>query len=223
MNSSANTVSLLNILYDKFSQNRSLIAYHFLQGSYFNKQLFLMTLYGYARVSTHHQNLDRQLGALRAARCEFIYSEKASGRNTHGRPELEKAIQSLGTGDVLIVAEWDRATRSMADGITLMQRVHARGAAIKVLDKPHLDLTTPIGKGFLAFLSALAEDERERINARAAEGRRIAKEKGARLGRKRKLTDHQQTRAREMLASGMSARAIAREFNVHHATISRLR
>src|SRR6476619_271572 len=50
----------------------------------------------------------------------------------------------------------------MLDGIRIMQRVHARGAAVKVLDKPHLDLTTAIGKGFLAFLSALAEGERER-------------------------------------------------------------
>ena len=180
-------------------------------------------LVGYARVSTHHQNLDRQLGALRSSGCDVIYAEKASGRDTKGRPELERAIDRLGSGDVLVVAEWDRATRSMADGIALMQRVHGRGAAIKVLDKPHLDLTTPIGKGFLAFLSALAEDERERICARAAEGRRIAKENGATLGRKPKLTDHQQSRAREMLASGMSARAVAREFNVHHATISRLR
>jgi DNA invertase Pin-like site-specific DNA recombinase len=62
-----------------------------------------------------------------------------------GRPELERAIDELGAGDVLVLAEWDRATRSMMDGIPIMQRVHARGAAIKVLDKPHLDLTTKIG------------------------------------------------------------------------------
>ncbi len=60
---------------------------------------------------------------------------------------------------------------SMFDGIAIMQRVHARGAAIKVLDKPHLDPTTKIGQGFLAFLSALAEDERERIVRRAKDGR----------------------------------------------------
>ena len=90
------------------------------------------------------------------------FTEKASGKSLKGRPELEKAIDQLGTGDVLVVAEWDHAARSMMDGIRIMQRVHASGAAVKVLDKPHLDLTTPIGRGFLAFLSALAEDERER-------------------------------------------------------------
>ena len=70
-------------------------------------------LIGYARVSTIHQHLDRQLGALRAAGCQTIFAEKASGKDVKGRPELEKAIGALGTGDVLVLAEWDRTTRSM--------------------------------------------------------------------------------------------------------------
>jgi hypothetical protein len=64
---------------------------------------------GYARVSTTSQNLDRQIAVLRAEGC----AEKASGTSTGGRPQLERAIDALGTGDVLVVAEWDRATRSM--------------------------------------------------------------------------------------------------------------
>ena len=83
---------------------------------------------GYARVSSKSQNLDRQLGALRAERCDAIYREKASGKSTRNRPELEKAIDALGAGDVLIVAEWDRATRSMMDGIAIIDRVLARVA-----------------------------------------------------------------------------------------------
>ncbi len=180
-------------------------------------------LIGYARVSTIQQNLDRQLGALRACGCERIFSEKASGKDVSGRPELERAIDTLGAGDVLVLAEWDRATRSMFDGITIMQRVHAREAAIKVLDKPHLDLTTKIGQGFLAFLSALAEDERERIIKRAADGRRAAAKSGTKFGRKPKLTEHQRGRAREMVGQGMPLRAVAREFTVHHSTISKMR
>ena len=89
------------------------------------------------------------------------------------RPELEKAIDELGTGDILVVAEWDRATRSMFDGIHLIERINARGALIKVLDKPHQDLTTPLGRGFIAFLSAMAEDERQRIVKRATTGARL--------------------------------------------------
>lgn len=179
-------------------------------------------LIGYARVSTIHQNLERQLGSLRAAGCGTIFPEKASGKDVTGRPELEKAIDALGHGDVLVLAEWDRATRSMIDGIAIMQRVHARGAAIKVLDKPHLDLTTKLGQGFLAFLSALAEDERERIVKRAADGRRAAATSGIKFGRKPKLNATQRTTARRLLRQGQSLRVVAREMNVHHSTIARM-
>ena len=72
---------------------------------------------GYARVSSVGQNLDRQLGALVAEGCDRIFQEKASGRSTKNRPELEKAISALGTGDIFVLAEWDRATRSMMDGV----------------------------------------------------------------------------------------------------------
>jgi len=91
-----------------------------------------------------------------------------------GRRQLEKAIATLGTGDVLVLPEWDRATRSMLDSIQIIQCVAARGALAKVLDKPYLDLTRTMGQGILAFLSAFAQDERERIvKARAGwqEGR----------------------------------------------------
>ena len=86
---------------------------------------------GYARVSSLHQNLDRQIGALRAERIDKLFTEKASGKTTKDRPQLEKAIDLLGAGDTLVVAEWDRATRSMMDGIKIIERIHARGAFLK--------------------------------------------------------------------------------------------
>ena len=178
---------------------------------------------GYARVSSAGQNLDRQLGALRAEGCRgHLFREKASGKHLRGRPQLEKAIDALGRGDVLVIAEWDRATRSMQDGVAIIERIHARGALVKVLDKPHLDLTTPIGRGFIAFLSALAEDERHRILKRANDGRVAARKRGAKFGRKPKLSEHQQAEAKQRLAKGETCRAIGRTFGVHHATISRL-
>ena len=64
-------------------------------------------LVGYARVSTNHQNLDRQLSTLRAAGCSKVFKEKQSGGQGIKRKKLERAISELGEGDVLILAEWE--------------------------------------------------------------------------------------------------------------------
>ena len=167
-------------------------------------------LVGYARVSAIHQNLDRQLTLLRAAGCKRLFKERESGREGVRRPELERAIEALGPGDVLVLAEWDRATRSMMDGIRIIERVAARGAMLKALDRQWLDLTTPIGKGILAFLSALAEDERTRILARANGGRAAAKKRGVRFGPKPRLAPHQEREAARMVRDQcQSLRAVA--------------
>ena len=177
---------------------------------------------GYARVSSEGQNLDRQIAALQAERCEVIFREKASGKDMKKRPQLAKAIDALPTKGVLVLAEWDRATRSLIDGIHIMEAVHKRGAYIKVLDRPGLDLTTPSGRGILALLSGLAEEERERIMKRANAGRAAAIKRGARLGRKPKLDPHQQQEARKRLAAGESCREVAKTYRVHHSTVARL-
>ena len=177
---------------------------------------------GYARVSTKDQNLDRQIGLLRAEGCEQIFREKASGKSMRGRPQLEKAIDALGTGDVLVVAEWDRATRSMMDGVGLIDRISKRGALLKALDKPHLDLTTPLGRGFIAFLSAMAEDERQRIVARANGGRAAAKARGVKFGRKHSLSAFQRAEAVKRLEAGDPVGDIARSYQVSRWTIGRL-
>jgi DNA invertase Pin-like site-specific DNA recombinase len=119
---------------------------------------------------------------------------------------------------VLVVAEWDRATRSMLDGVAIIERIHARGSFVKVLDKPHLDLTTPLGRGLIALLSAMAEEVK-----RARDGLDAAKARGTKFGRKSKLTDFQKAEALRRLEGGESARTIGKSYRVHHATVSRLR
>jgi len=178
---------------------------------------------GYARVSDPSQNLDRQLAALRAEGCERIFADKATGKTVLGRPQLEKAIDALGTDFVFVVAEWDRATRSYEDGLSIVTRIAKRDALVKVLDREYFDLTTDLGKALLGLLSAIASDERKRIVKRADEGRRIARTKGIKLGRKPKLTSHQRAKALERLAAGHSVREIGRDFGVSHTTIVRLK
>jgi DNA invertase Pin-like site-specific DNA recombinase len=176
---------------------------------------------GYARVSTVEQNLERQIGALRAEGCDMIFREKASGKSVKGRPELEKAIDQLGTDDILVLAEWDRATRSMLDGIAIIQRVADRGAFLKVLDKPLIDLTTPIGRGLMALFSSLAEDERERIVRRGKQGLAAARARGVKMGRPSKLSAHQRQLVIKRKANGESNRAIAKDLGVSYKTIER--
>jgi DNA invertase Pin-like site-specific DNA recombinase len=79
-----------------------------------------------------------------------------------------------------------------------------------VLDKQYLDLTAPLGRGFIAFLSAMAEDERLRIVKRANDGRRATKARGATFGRPPKLNEHQRKEAAKRLSQGESARPVAR-------------
>ena len=65
-------------------------------------------------------------GALVAGGCDRIFQEKASGKSIKNRPELERAVSALGTGDVLVLAEWDRCIRSMIDGVAIIERINPR-------------------------------------------------------------------------------------------------
>ncbi|MEM1236346.1 MAG: recombinase family protein [Pseudomonadota bacterium] len=178
---------------------------------------------GYARVSTQAQSLDRQIGALNGADVERSFREKATAKTVKGSLQLEKAVEALGTGGVFVVAERDRATRSMMDGITITYRAADRGATVKEQGKPWLNLATPLEKGILAFLSALAKDERERITCSANEGRTAAKARSVEFGPIPKLTEHQCALALEWPGNGDSCRAIAKDIGVAHVTIARIR
>ena len=176
---------------------------------------------GYARVSTKAQELERQMRALKAQRCDEIYQDTASGKSLVGRPQLRKALDNLAPGDELVIAEWDRATRSMWDGLQILKEIIDAHAAIHVLDRTYIDLASPIGRGFMAFISALAEDERKRIIKRTREGRAIANENGVKMGPKFSLNDAQRTEARKRLADGEPATHLAKLYGVSRATIYR--
>ncbi len=71
--------------------------------------------YGYARVSSKTQDYAAQVESLKAAGCEKIYSEKASGKSTDGRPEFAKLLKALLPGDTVVVTKLDRLARSSRD------------------------------------------------------------------------------------------------------------
>ena len=87
---------------------------------------------GYARVSTTDQNLDAQTDALTAAGAERLFSERVSGAKAE-RPELDKMLDQLRDGDVVVVAKYDRLARSLRDLLDIVEAIKERGAGFRSL------------------------------------------------------------------------------------------
>ncbi|CBL04852.1 MAG: recombinase family protein [Gordonibacter pamelaeae] len=164
------------------------------------------TMYGYARVSSREQNLDRQLDALRAFGVEdgAVYADKASGKDFE-RPAWHRLMGELRPGDVLAVKSIDRLGRDYAEILDVWRDVtKARGVFVVVLDMPVLDTREErdgitgvlIADIVLQLLSYVAQIERENIRQRQAEGIAAAKARGVSFGRPRKKrpANYQETR-----------------------------
>jgi DNA invertase Pin-like site-specific DNA recombinase len=178
-------------------------------------------IYGYARVSTDGQSVAAQVSQLKAAGCEKVFREVASGARTD-RNQLRRALEQLADGDVLVVTRLDRLARSTRDLLNTLAAIAAKKAGFRSLSDAWADTTTAHGRLMLTVLGGLAEFERELIRARTGEGRKLAKARGVRMGRKPKLTDHQKREALQRREAGEPTREIARSYNVSHSTISRL-
>ena len=164
------------------------------------------TMYGYARVSSREQNLDRQLDALRAFGVEdgAVYADKASGKDFE-RPAWHRLMGELRPGDVLAVKSIDRLGRDYAEILDVWRDVtKARGVFVVVLDMPVLDTREErdgitgvlIADIVLQLLSYVAQIGRENIRQRQAEGIAAAKARGVSFGRPRKKrpANYQETR-----------------------------
>jgi DNA invertase Pin-like site-specific DNA recombinase len=180
-----------------------------------------MAVYGYARVSTVGQSLAAQLAELKAANCNRIFQEKASGAKSD-RKQLARLMANLQTGDVVVVTRLDRLARSMLDLLTTLNTITKAGAGFKSLRDTWADTTTAQGRLLVNILGSLAEFERELIMARTGEGRKRAMANGVKFGRPSKLTPHQKREAIKRRDQGEAHTAIARDLNVSHQTIGRL-
>jgi DNA invertase Pin-like site-specific DNA recombinase len=178
-------------------------------------------LIGYARVSTNDQETATQVAALKAAGCERIYREKASG-GRWDRPELHKLLDQLRKGDVLVVWKLDRLSRSLRDVLTIMERLGEASAGFRSLTEA-IDTTTPAGRMMMQMVGAFAEFERAMLRERTKAGLDAARLEGRVGGRRPKLSDQQRSEIQKMVAKGdKTAADAARLFKVHPATVSRL-
>jgi len=154
-----------------------------------------MNIYGYVRVSSTDQNEDRQIIAMRENNVpeKNIFIDKQSGKDFE-RPQYKKMLKKLRAGDLLYILSIDRLGRNYEE-IQRQWRYLTKeiGIDICVIDMPILDtrpykdlLGTFISDLFLAVLSFVAENERDNIKKRQAQGIAAAKARGVKFGRPEK-------------------------------------
>jgi len=142
-------------------------------------------LVGYARVSTTDQNLDLQNDALKAAGCERLFTDTASGA-TAERPGLGQALVECRAGDTLVVWKLDRLGRSLGHLVETVQALAKREVGFKSLQES-LDTTTSGGKLIFHIFASLAEFERDIIRERTNAGLAAARARGRKGGRPRSV------------------------------------
>lgn len=153
-------------------------------------------IFGYARVSSKEQNLDRQILALEEyVSAENILVDKASGKNLERASyQALKGALGLRAGDTLIITSLDRLSRNKEDIKKELQWFKMKGIRLKILDLPTSMIEIPEGQSWILemiqnilieVLSSIAEQERLTIKRRQREGIEVAKRKGKHMGRPR--------------------------------------
>ena len=171
-----------------------------------------MAMIGYARVSTHDQNLSLQLDALKAAGCQHIFEDRASGAKAD-RPGLAAAIAYVRAEDILVVWKLDRLGRSLTHLIDTVTALDARGVGLRSLTEA-MDTTTPGGRLIFHLFGALAQFERDLIRERTRAGIEAAAKRGRKGGRDPVVTDEKLNRARALLALGLNVREAAARIKI---------
>ena len=127
---------------------------------------------------------------------ERIFSDKISGAQRN-RPELDRLLDQLRSGDVVVVTKYDRLARSLRDLLDIVAAVQERGAGFKSLTED-IDTTTPAGRLIFHVFASIAQFERERISERTREGLEAARRRGRVGGRPPALTPAQRDEVRRM-------------------------
>lgn len=138
-------------------------------------------IYGYARVSTADQNLDRQKDALRKFGVDKLFCEKMSGTKKN-RPELDKMLSEIRDGDTIVIESLSRLGRSVKNLSELMETLNDRNIRLVSL-KETIDTQSSTGKLLFTILSSLAQFERDVLLERTREGLNAARVRGRVGGR----------------------------------------
>lgn len=177
----------------------------------------------YIRVSTKEQNEQRQLEAMKPHNIEKYYIEKASGKNTTDRPELNSMIDFVREGDTVYIHDFSRLARSTKDLLNIVEQLNNKGVHL-VSNKECLDTSTPQGKLMLTMLAAIYEFERQNLLDRQAEGIELAKAAGKYKGRKPVEIDSELFRAQynRYMSREINKTQLAKALKVSRPTLDRM-
>ena len=178
---------------------------------------------GYARISTKQQKLSLQIDALKKEGCELIYREVMTGSKKE-RPQLQKMIEHLRTGDTVVIWKLDRLARSLRDLISLVKQFEAKGVGLHSLND-HIDTTTPTGRFMFHVFGALSEFESDIIRERTKAGLAAARARGRVGGRPKGLSQKAKitARAAESLYNEqiLSTQQICEQLSISRGTLYR--
>ena len=180
-------------------------------------------LVGYARVSTHEQDLTAQRDALArlgvsAERTDVDHGLTGTNRE---RPGLREALAACRDGDTLVVTKLDRLARSLPDAREILADLTRREVKLSVGGSVH-DPTDPVGRLLFNVLAMVAEFESDLIRLRTQEGMRVAKAKGRLRGRQPKLKPRQEAHLAALHDAGEHSTAELGElFGVGRSTVYR--
>ena len=142
---------------------------------------------GYVRTSTNKQHTDRQTNELKE-QCDKVYVEDAVSARKKNRPVFSRIYSELESGDELVVIAYDRAFRSVVDGLKALDDLTDRGVKL-VSTSQKLDPTTPDGRLFFTITIAVGEWEVNNLSVRTAHGLKAAVARGTKLGRPKKVSN----------------------------------
>ena len=144
-------------------------------------------IYGYARVSTADQCLNRQIDALKNYKVDKIFCEKISGTKKN-RPELDKLLYEINSGDTIVIESLSRLGRSVKNLAELMEFFNENNIRLISL-KETIDTTSSTGRLLFTIISSLSQFERDVLAERTSEGLKAARARGRFGGRPKTATD----------------------------------
>lgn len=180
----------------------------------------------YMRLSSHEamdrNGFSRQLSMVEPFNPVEIYQDVISG-SIKSRPELDRMLDELQEGDLIIIPAIDRLSRSTLDLLDLVETIRGKGAMLKSVHEPWLDTTAanPMSSFLLTIIGAFSQLERDMIAERIKQGCEVARKKGVKFGRPLKNGDNVQHAINLYLNKEMSTRQIEKATGVSRSTLMR--